>query len=138
MAKEELVTKEVLIAKAMATLENFIKQLAIAAGENEDYGQMLWNRIRQSSGVLQEVAYYHDYGNLLCKHKVAGYTLADILVWQVDHFKAYLDRPTEMNRYHKEKLLLASLDVMLQMEENPQTYIDKMSNETGTDFEGKY
>ena len=43
-----------------------------------------------------------------------------------------------MNRYHKEKLLLASLDVMLQMEENPQTYIDKMSNETGTDFEGKY
>ena len=87
MAKEELVTKEVLIAKAMATLENFIKQLAIAVGENEDYGQMLWNRIRQSSGVLQEVAYYHDYGNLLCKHKVAGYTLADILVWQVDHLK---------------------------------------------------
>ena len=78
------------------------------------------------------------YGSFLCKYQVAGYTLADILVWQVDHFKAYLDRHEEVNRYKQEKLLLTSLDVMLQMEENPQIYVEKMQNETGTDYEGKY
>ena len=134
---KEQVTQEQ-IATAMATLENFIVQLAVAAGEGETYGAQLWEKICKSRGVLQEVAYYHDYGTLWCKHQVAGYTLADILVWQVDHFKAYLDRPTEMNRYHKEKLVLAAFDVMLQMEADPQKYIEKMSSETGTDFEGKY
>lgn len=127
-----------LVAKAMATLENFVVHLSVAAGESESYGTELWNKIKKSGGILQELAYYHDYGDFWCQYQVAGYTLADILVWQVDHFKAYLDRPTEMNRYRKEKLVLSAFEIMVEMEENPQPYIEKMSNETGTDFEGKY
>ena len=131
MEKMENMTHEELLEKAMATL-------AVAAGEGEEYGVALWERIKQSNGILQELAYYHDYGTFLCRYQVAGYTLADVLVWQVDHFKAYLDRPLEMNRYHKEKLVLAALDIMLQMEKDPQKYVDKMSSETGTDFVDKY
>ena len=67
-----------------------------------------------------------------------GYTLADVLVWQVDHFKAYMDRPLEMNRYRRERLLLTALDILLQMEENPAPYIEKMKGETGTDFVDKF
>lgn len=126
-------TQDEQLKKALETLENFVKGLAEAAGENESYAADLWERISKSSGVLQELAYYHDYGEFLCKHNVAGYTLADILVWQVDHFKAYMDRHEDMNRYRRERLFLAALDVMLQMEEDPKPYIDKMCNETGTD-----
>ncbi len=138
MEQNECINQENLLKKAMETLENFVMQLAEAAGENEAYGNDMWKRIKQSEGVLQELAYYHDYGTFLCEHKVAGYTLADILVWQVDHFKAYLDRPLEMNRYRKERLVLTAFDILLQMEINPKPFIDKMCNETGTDFEGKY
>lgn len=138
MEKEKIVAKDEMLEKAMKTLENFVIRLSVEAGETEAYGIKLWNGIKRTGGILQELAYYHDYGNFLCQYKVAGYTLADILVWQVDHFKAYLDRPAEMNRYRKEKLVLAAFEIMVQMEENPQPYIDKMSNETGTDFEGKY
>lgn len=138
MEEKKSENREALLAKAMETLEQFVRNLAVAAGEGEGYGKELWERIRKSEGLLQELAYYHDYGNFLCKYQVAGYTLADVLVWQVDHFKAYLDRPTEMNRYHREKLLLAAFDIMLQMEENPETYVNKMRSETGTDYVGKY
>ena len=130
--------QEQLLAKAMETLEHYVQDLASAAGEGEDYGADLWERLRRSSGLLQELAYYHDYGNFLCKYQVAGYTLADVLVWQVDHFKAYLDRPLEMNRYQRERLLLSAFDIVLQMEENPEKYVSKMSSETGTDFVDKY
>ncbi len=138
MEQNESINQENLLKKAMETLENFVMQLVEMAGENEAYGKDIWKRIKQSEGVLQELAYYHDYGTFLCQHKVVGYTLADILVWQVDHFKAYLDRPLEMNRYRKERLVLTAFDILLQMEINPKPFIDKMSNETGTDFEGKY
>ncbi len=126
------------IALAYRTLEQWLGELARGAGESEEYAANLWKRMKASPGVLREFAYYHDYGDFLCEYQVAGYTLADILVWQVDHFKAYLDRPMEMNRYRQEKLLLDSLDIMLQMEEDPVKYGEKMRQETGSDYVGKF
>lgn len=131
-------TKEEQLAQAMQTLHQYVLGLGEKAGKKPEETEDLWERIKASNGILRELAYYHDYGNVLCEYKVAGYTLADILVWQVDHFKAYLDRPIEMNRYHKEKLFLESLDVMSRMETNPEPYVRKMQGETGTDFVDKW
>lgn len=122
-----------LLMQAMKTLENFVLKLSKQAGMAEGYGENLWAKIEKSPGVLQELAYYHDYGKFLCKHVVEGYSLADILIWQVDHFKLYMDRHEEMNRYRQERLFLESLETLLQMEENPEPVIRKMQGETGTD-----
>ena len=122
------------LEKALEALREFVRALAVQAGQEEEYAQRLWEGIRRSGGLLQELAYYHDNGEFLCKYEVAGYTLADILVWQVDHFKLYMDRPEEMNRYRQPRLLLASFDTMLQMEENPEAFAEKMRLETGQDI----
>ena len=124
--------------KAMETLENYVNELSSRAGEGDDYASDLWGRIKKSTGVLKELAYYHDYGKFWGEYKVEGYSLTDILVWQVDHFKAYLDRHDEVNRWHPEKLLLHSLDIMLCMEEDPEPYVRKMQGESGTDYVGKF
>lgn len=136
--QEERQVEQEQLDRAMRTLEQFIGELALGAGESDAYAGELWNRIKNSNGVLREVAYYHDYGEIWGQYKVAGYSLTDILVWQVDHFKAYLDRRESVNRWKPERLFLQSVDVMLKMEENPQPYIDKMQGETGTDFVGKF
>ena len=120
---------------AMNELHRFVMELAKSAGESEEYGEQLWQGIRQSGGLLQELAYYHDYGSFLSQYKVAGYTLADALVWQVDHFKLYMDRPQDMNRYRQERLLLSAFETMLQMEKDPRTLADKMQGETGQDIQ---
>ena len=127
-----------LLAQALRTLEQYIYSLALQSGESEAYAEDLWNRISQSPGVLRELAYYHDYRKFWGEYKVAGYSLTDILVWQVDHFKAYLDRREEVNRWQPERLLVHALDIMLQMEVNPQPFVDRMQGETGTDFVGKF
>ena len=125
------------LQKALQILQEWLETLAMRAGETQEYADNLWERLRKSNSMMREFAYYHDYGKFLCEYKVAGYTLADVLVWQVDHFKAYLDRPEAMNRYRQEKLLLESIDVMLQMEQEPARYAEKMQRETGTDFVNK-
>lgn len=127
-----------LVEAAMETLRKYVWDLAAAAGEDEDYAADLWRRIQTSEGVLKELAYYHDYGAFWGEYKVAGYGLTDILVWQVDHFKAYLDRHEEVNRWHPQRLFLHALDVLLQMEADPEPFIRKMSGETGTDYVGKF
>ena len=120
---------------AMNELHRFVAELSQKAGESEEYGEQLWQRIRQSGGLLQELAYYHDYGSFLSQYKVEGYTLTDVLVWQVDHFKLYMDRPQDMNRYRQERLLLSAFDTMLRMEKEPGTFADKMRGETGQDIQ---
>ncbi len=122
------------LKRALDALHRFVGALAEQAGEEEAYGERLWEGICQSGGLLAELAYYYDNGEFLCKYEVAGYTLADILVWQVDHFKLYMDRPEDMNRYRQPRLLLASFDTMLQMEKNPESYAEKMRCETGQDI----
>ena len=106
------------LARALKTLEQFVLELSEQAGCGEDYGRKVWEGIRSSSGLLQELAYYHDYGRFLGKYRVAGYTLPDIIVWQVDHFKLYMDR-VEMNRYHQERLLLQAFETLTLMEQDP-------------------
>lgn len=130
--------REAQLQQAMQTLENYVHRLAGPAEESEEYAADLWQRIKASPGVLKELAYYHDCGNFWGQYKVAGFTLTDILVWQVDHFKAYMDRRDEVNRWKPERLLLHSLDVMLKMEKDPAPYVDKLRGETGTDFVGKF
>ena len=88
--------------------------------------------------LLEELEYYAIHKEFLCKYKVAGYTVTDILVWQVDHFKAYLDRREEINRYRQDKLIYNSFDILLQMRDKPEFYVNKLQGETGTDYEGKY
>lgn len=126
------------LQRALDTLREYVFTLSLQAEMPEEYGPRLWDRIKGSVGVLRELAYYHDYGEIYGKYQVAGYSLADILVWQVDHFKAYLDRPQEMNRYLPERLFLESLQVLLDMEKDPEKYVRKLQGETGTDFVGKY
>ncbi len=119
--------------KALDTLHEYVLSLAEQAGEKEEYGEKLWQGIWRSGGLLQELAYYYDYGKFLCEYVVAGYTLADVLVWQVDHFKLYMDRPEEMNRYRTPRLLLSAFDTMLQMEKDPLPFVKKMEGESGQD-----
>lgn len=126
------------IQRAMQTLKSYLVVLGHRAVMKDEEIEDLWERMKASPYILQEFAYFHDFGDFLCKYSVAGYTIADILVWQVDHFKAYLDRREEVNRYRREKLVLMAFDILLQMEKDPDVYIEKMQTETGTDFEGKY
>ena len=121
------------LEQALAVLQEFVLALAGEAGKEPEYGMRLWQGIRQSAGLLQELSYYHDYGEFLCGYKVAGYTLADVLVWQVDHFKLYMDRPDEMNRYRSQRLVLAAFETLLEMEKDPQFFSDKMKYESGQD-----
>ena len=133
--EEDAVDHASQLEAAMNELHRFVMELSQKAGQSAGHGEQLWQGIRQSGGLLQELAYYHDYGSFLSRYKVAGYTLADALVWQVDHFKLYMDRPQDMNRYRHERLLLSAFETMLQMEKNPRGLADRMRGETGQDIQ---
>lgn len=108
------------------------------AGEGEDFLREFWRRLGQSEGVMEEFTYYLEHQNFLCAYKVAGYSVVDLMVWQMDHFKAQMDRGKDDMKHNGDKMLLMAFDTMLKMEREPERYVNLLQTETGTDYPGKY
>lgn len=112
--------------------------LCYYAGEGAEFMEQFWDALQASEGVYREFVYYLENSNFLCQHKVAGYTVVDIMVWQMDHFKAQMDRGHYDMKQNGDKMLLMAFDTMLKMEKQPEKYVALMRSETGTDYPGKY
>ena len=114
------------------------KALCYYAGEDEAFLSQFWQALTQSEQIYREFVYYLEHQDFLCNYKVAGYGLLDIMVWQMDHFKAQLDRGKDDMKHNADKMLLMAFDTMLKMEKEPEKYVTLLMSETGTDYPGKY
>lgn len=118
--------------------EQWARALCAYAGENERFFERFWHALQNSPPVYREFIYYLQNQKFACEYRIAGYTLVDIMVWQIDHFKAQMDRGHDDMKQNGDKMLLMAFDTMLQMEKDPEKYICLMQSETGTDYPGKY
>ena len=119
-------------------IREYIDRLCENAGEDQSFAEDFYERLTADQEILQEFVSYMESGNFACRAKVCDYTVVDVMIWQIDHFKAWLDRDTTGTKQNKDKMLLNAFDVLLKMKQNPESYIQKMQLETGTDYEGKY
>ena len=116
----------------------FVRSLCHYAGEEEAFEKDFMERLAADEEICEEFSYYMEHGNFACKAKVFGYTVVDIMVWQIDHFKAWLDRDTVGTSQNPDRMILLSFDTLLKMKQNPQEYLKKLQGETGTDYPGKF
>jgi len=114
------------------------KALCYYAGEDEAFLERFWKALIRSEGVYREFVYYLEHQEFLCAYQIGGYSLVDIMVWQMDHFKAYMDRGRDDMKNNGDKMILMAFYTMLEMEREPARYISRMREETGTDYPGKY
>ena len=119
-------------------IREYIDRLCENAGEDQSFAEDFYERLKADAEILQEFVSYMESGNFACRAKVCDDTVVDVRGWQIDHFKAWLDRDTTGTKQNKDKMLLNAFDILLKMKQNPESYIQKMQLETGTDYEGKY
>lgn len=122
------------LKKAIEELHIWTLNICENAGVAGEDAELLWNGIKNSPGLLKEYSYYHDTGDFLCQYSVENMTVADILVWQMDHFRSHLDREDAGNRYDKFLLIYNTFKTMLELEKNPAKIKEQFSRETGTDL----
>lgn len=123
--------------KRLEAAAQFAANLCMYAGKDQAFYDAFWNRLLAHTDILAEFVYYMEHQEFLGRIKVEGHSVVDIMVWQVDHFKAALDRGTDM-RCNKDKMILMAFDTMTKMAEDPQPFLEKMEGETGTEYQGKF
>jgi len=114
-------------------MKAFINGLCMRAGEDEHFAEAFELALAADEEVREEFIYYMKHNDFACKVKVEGYSIVDILIWQIDHFRAWLDRDTTGTKHNKDRMVLLAFDTMLKMRIEPHKYLPKMMGETGTD-----
>lgn len=112
------------------------KALCECAGIPEEY-EGFWSRLRASAGVYSEFVYYMLNQNFACSYKVCNISIVDIMVWQIDYFKAGLDMG-RTERDNPDRMLYTAFKTMLDMEDKPEIYVAAYRSDTGTDYPGKF
>ena len=109
------------------------KALCAYAEADEAFLQDFWKRLTADEEIYEEFIYYLEHQDFLCKVKIEGYGLIDLMIFQIDHFRAVMDQDVADMRMNKDKMLLMAFNSLLQMRKDPEPFVRMMQGETGTD-----
>lgn len=117
-------------------LSDIIKESGKRAGLSEEFLKDFIKRLANSPDIQKEYIYYLSKGAFLCEYQINGVYLSDVIVYQIDHFKAAMDQDRLDMKFNPDKMLLMAIDTMLKMENDAlmaENIRNRIYNESGTD-----
>jgi len=118
-------------------IEKYINENCECFADGEQIKVLLTDAVKKDEGLLSELTYYMQNGDFLCKDNISGYTVVDIMIWQMDHFKAFLDRDTYGMRNNRSEMIMKAFATFAMMRQNPEKYLRMLTEESGSDYDGK-
>ena len=119
-------------------VKQFTFEACISNEMPETFFEEFWERLMQRDDIYKEYVYYlvkHDFSNEV---DVEGYHVIDILIWQIDHFKARMDMDNVKHKQNEAVMILTAFDTFLKMAENPEEYTLRLQVDTGTEYPDKF
>ncbi len=116
---------------------DYAKGLCASCGKDKAFLDELFRRFEEYPALFAEFKYFYENDDFLCDLSVSGMTVADILVWQVDRFKAALDEGKFGLKYDRDEMILMAFYTMYDVIKRPGDFMAHFREETGTDYEGK-
>ena len=110
-------------------LERFLDQITIRIAYSNGEQQIILN----NENVYREFVYYLEHHELMAQYEVAGYSMIDLFVCQMDQYNIVHDVGKNDGKCNKEKMVLQAFDVMLKMSENPDEIVKKLQSGEGMD-----
>lgn len=117
-------------------LSDILKMSAQRAGLSEDYADKLRQGLLGNDALMKEYIHYIKTGGFLCEYKLSGLSIADIVVYQIDHFKAAMDQDRLEMKFNSDRMILKAIETMLLMADDPKACDDifaRLMSESGTD-----
>ncbi|MBE5870337.1 MAG: hypothetical protein E7294_03630 [Lachnospiraceae bacterium] len=115
--------------KAYAVLE----QLCECAGEKESMRDLLWQEFLGDEELYEEFVYYAQHHTIQGKMKVAGYTLLDLFVQEMDSFNLTHDTGKNTAFCNKEDMVLRAFLTMAGLKREPEKYKERFDRGFGMD-----
>lgn len=119
-------------------VKEFTHKACLENGFTEAFFADFWERMLKHDDIYKEYVWYLVKKEFISDVNIKGYHVVDVMIWQMDHFKAKLDVDTYDMKHNEAKMVLSAFDTFLKMCEEPEDYIERMQVDTGTDYPNKY
>ena len=96
-------------------LSDIINGCAVNAGMSIDEAESIRERLLKNEALLNEFVYYIKHRDFLCEYKIEELSIADVMVYQIDYFKAAMDQDRLDMKFNPDKMLLSAFKCMLDM-----------------------
>lgn len=119
-------------------IREFTKNACLDNGLTEEFFQDFWQRLCEKEEIYKEYVYYlvkRDFKNQV---QIEGYHVIDVLIWQMDHFKAKMDMDNYAVKHNEALMIISAFDTFLKMADNPEEYTHRMQVDTGTEYPDKF
>lgn len=110
-----------------------LEELCNYTRKGKDWMNEFWNALLENEAIYKEFVYYLGHHELSGTHRIAGYTVIDLFIWQLDSYQLRMDAGKVDMRCNKEELILNAFYHFLKMEQTPDEYVKKLSRGTGMD-----
>ena len=107
------------------------EEACIASSMEEGFFEQLWDAFLKNDDVYKEYVMYLVKKDFPCEVKICGYTIVDILIWQMDGFKTKLDMDTSKTKRNQTSMVLLAFDTFMKMRENPERYLTHLAEDSG-------
>ena len=102
--QEQAKQKRAVITRAM--VKEATERICEENGLGADFAKDFWEALLMDDAIYKEYVHYLVYQDFACKELVSGYSIVDVLIWQIDHFKAQLDVDTTLTKRREGSMVL--------------------------------
>lgn len=110
-----------------------LEELCQYTNKTDEWREELWTKLLQNHAMYEEFLYYLDHHSLLGNYKLAGYSIIDFFIWQLDCYNLTADTGKIDARCNKEEMVLNAFYHMLKMPGNEEAYAKKLQKGFGND-----
>lgn len=105
----------IIIASEKIKLFSYLSEMCEYVRYTEEWRDAFWNKLLENEAVYQEYIYYAEHKDFLLDTKVNGYSVIDILVWEMRKYNVRMDRGKNGEDCDKEAMVLEAFNTMLDM-----------------------
>ncbi len=99
----------------------------------QEWSDKLWSDIIANDDLYNELVYYFENHTFLDKLSVMNYSLSDLYVFQMSKYNLIREIGKNPESCNKERLVLNSFRMMVDMIADPQTYVSRIEEGKGND-----
>lgn len=123
----------IIIATSMLKTCQFFYDLCNYCEYDGEWIDSLWADIIEDDKIYNELVYYFENHTFLDELKVKGYSLSDLYVFQMSKYNLIREIGKNPASCNKERLVLNSFRMMVDMVRDPETYVMRIEEGKGND-----
>lgn len=132
-SETEIIMANIIYDARKIKLMEAVKELSDLVGNSDEWFNSFWSLVMENENIYDELLYYIDHHDLLCRYTIENYSIVDLFVWQMANYNLLHDVGKNDASCSKEAMVLFAFEAMAKMAKEPEIYKKRIQSDMRLD-----